>query len=160
MALRDHKNKIIAGIFLLFLLAVFFAAPLAIRPSIEMALRSNGFPKASVGQISFMSDGIFIDNILLDPNGFSLIDDIHISGHWSDLIFKTKADKISVKNIELSGEIDKANRLIIAGWDGVLKPASKESPINFPFETFYLDGATLDLDTPAGALRLQGKAAL
>ena len=160
MALQDHKKKIIAGGIFLFLFAMFFAAPFALRPGIEMALRSKGFPKASVGQISFTPDGIFIDNIALDPNGFSLIDDIQVSGHWSDLIFKTKAEKISVKNIELSGEIDKANRIVIAGWDGGLKTASTDKIVVLPFNSLYVDGATLDLDTPAGAIRLQGKAAL
>lgn len=161
MNFRNHKKKLIAGSLAILFAALFFAAPLALRPGIELTLRSNGFPKAAVGQVSFMPDGFFIDEILLDPNGFSSIDDIQIAGSWADLIFKTKAEKISVKNIELSGELDDANRLIIAGWNGQFKPASgKENVYNLPFHSFYLNGVTLDLDTRAGALRLQGKATL
>lgn len=159
MDLRAHKNKIIAAFLSCALIAIFISLPFAVRPGIEVALQSSGFPDARVGKMRFLPGGIFIEEISLDANRFSTIEDIQVLGRWPDLILKRRAEKVSVKSVTVSGEIDRNNRLVIAGWNGKLNSNDNaQGQILLPFKSFYLDGLTLDLDTPAGAIRTQAKA--
>lgn len=158
MKLLNYKKTIIAAVLLFMLIAGFFATPFALRPRIEMALHNSGFPQAWVGHISFMPNGIFIDKISLDANQFSLIQNIQIEGNWLDLSIKQQAERISIKSVELSGELDANNRITIAGWDGKFARNVKTDGQQLPFKSFYLDGMTVDLSTPIGAIRAQAKA--
>lgn len=156
MNFRSHKKKLTALGLLLILAGLFVAAPLALKPGAELAIRAKGFPKAEVGAVRFLPHGIYIDKILLDPNGFTEIDDVEIQGKWRDLILNRQAEKILIKTISISGEIDKKNRITIAGWDGTFgAPSGEKAPL--PFQSFYLENLTADLATPIGALRIQGK---
>ena len=156
MNLKAHKGKIISGIIACLIVALFSFLPYLLRPAIALAIHSNGFPKAHVGKVSFMTDGIYIDKIDLDPNGFSTVEDIQVSGPWPDLIFKRTADKVSIKNISISGEVDDQNRLTIAGWDGTTG-VGKSSPSPLPFNSLFIDSLIVDMDTAAGAIRLQSR---
>ncbi len=161
MALRHHKKKIIAGSIVCAVIAFLAMLPLALKPAIELAIHSNGFPQAKVGSIRFLPSGILIENIFLDKDGFSTVDNIQITGPWRDLIIDHKADRVSVKAIELNGEVDAGNHITIAGWDGKFNtPAPGGEKVELPFNSFNLDGMTVDLETPVGGLRTQAKAIL
>ncbi|PZP54440.1 MAG: hypothetical protein DI586_09965, partial [Micavibrio aeruginosavorus] len=94
--------------------------------------------------------------INLDSNGFTEIGDLEIRGRWPELS-RGKAERVSIKNITVSGEIDKNNRITIAGWDGSFGTGNTSKKQPLPFQSFYLENLTVDLDTPIGALRIQGK---
>lgn len=160
MVFRRHKKKTIFTIVLIGLVAFFIALlPLALKPVFEIALRQHGFPKAHIQNVRYLSDGIYIDKILLDPNGFTEIDDLQIRGSWCDLIFKQYAERISAKSLTITGEIDNKNRLTVAGWDGKFGTTNNEES-TLPFRSIHLESLIADLDTPIGAIRLQGKAKL
>ncbi len=160
MAFRRHKKKIIAGSVAVAIAAFFMMLPLMARPAMELAIQTNGFPEAHIGKISFLPRGLLIENISLDKNGFSAIDTVQITGEWRELLLKRQAQDVSIKNIELSGEIDNANRVTIAGWNGKFGTGDASGTLNLPFQNFRVDGITLDLGTSAGAIRTQGKAIL
>ncbi len=154
--IKKHKWKFSFAIFAALLILIFLCLPLALKPMVEVIIRQSGFPKAHVENVRLLSNGIYIDKILLDANGFTEIDDLEIRGSWTNLS-AGNADKVSIKSIIVSGEIDKNNRITIAGWDGT-RGATSGNPEPLPFQSFYLENMTADFDTPIGAIRVQGKA--
>lgn len=136
----------------------YLALPLLLKPSLEMAIREQGFTKASIGQIKFLSNGIYIDKILLEPNGFTQAEDIQVTGSWRDMALNHTAESISIKNISVSAELNDQYRLNIAGWENPEKPSSDNSDL--PFRSLLVDGITLDADTPVGVIRVVGKLSL
>lgn len=156
MILQLHKKKIVAASVLALLAVIFFMLPFALKPLFEITIRSNGFPKAHINSVRFIPHGIYIDQILLDPNGFTTVDNVEIEGSWLKIIFNQSVERISIKNISISGELDNRNRITVAGWNGIFgSKTPSQKPL--PFQSLYIDGVTADFDTPIGALRLQGK---
>ncbi len=126
------------------------------RYLIQNEIRNNGFPQASVQNISLTPVGLYIDHISLDGNDFSTVDEINATFNWVDLIGYRKIGSISVKNISLMGEIDNNGQFKLAGWDATLPVGASDSAL-LPVGTLFLQGVDLDLDTPQGNFRIQGK---
>ncbi len=157
MAFKIHrKNKLAVIAIILIMGAFYFIIGFGLKPLAEMVIRQTGFPKAYIENVRLLPDGIYIDKILMDANGFTEINDLDIRGNWVGLL-KGKAEKISVKSIVISGEIDSNNRMTIAGWDGTFGNKKALTRKTLPFQSFYLENLTADFDTPIGAIRVQGK---
>lgn len=122
-------------------------------------LHENGFPDAHVEGVSLTPVGVYIDRISLDANEFSTIDQVSIGFSWGDIISSRHLDRISIKKMELVAEIDESGHFKLAGWDATA-PTSSSSSVLLPVTSLLVQGATLDLDTPEGDIRIEGKATI
>jgi len=122
-------------------------------------IRQNGFPEARVSHFYVTPNGVMIDHISLDSNDFSTVDEIQITLNWFKFIKERKIDSLSVKDISLTAELDEAGHLKIAGWDATLPQSSGGSAL-LPLQSLLLKGITIDLDTPQGDIRVEGKLSL
>ncbi len=122
-------------------------------------IRKNGFPEARVDHFYLTPTGIMIDHISLDSNDFSSIETIIITMNWFDFIRNRRIEALTIKDISLTAELDDAGHLKIAGWDATLPKSSQNSAL-LPIHSILLQGITVDLDTPQGDIRLQGKLSL
>lgn len=129
-----------------------------VKPLLELAIRSSGFPKANIESVSVIPNGLLIEAVNLDPDGFSTVEAAQITGSWTDIILHKRVSALTLKNVELSGELDDQGQFVIAGWD-----ASLNSPSSTPgmlLENINIDGLTIDFETPQGAIRVEGKLSL
>ena len=138
---------------------VYLGSGLAIKPIATEFIRQNGFPEAQVSEISLIPSGIMIENISLDGHDFSTVDNITLSLNWMDFLKNRQINSLTIKDISLTAELDELGHLKIAGWDATL-PRTKTSSALIPIQTILLQGLTVDLDTPHGSIRLQGKLSL
>lgn len=122
---------------------------------IAQSLRHNGFPQASVEGVYLTPSGLYINHIALDGNDFSAIDQISVELSWIDTLLHGKVQSVTVKSIDLTGELDENNHFRLAGWDA--SSPSTESGSGLPFDTLFIQGATLDLDTNEGNFQIKGK---
>ncbi|HOO50238.1 MAG TPA: hypothetical protein PLK94_03005 [Alphaproteobacteria bacterium] len=128
-----------------------------VKSFIQTQIRLSGFPDAHIETLAFTPSGLVIDHISLDGHDFSTVDQVSASFDWGDLIFNRHVETLSVKDITLMAEIEDGGTFRLAGWDTTLPKSSSEDN-KFPFDTLLLQGITLDLDTPEGNFRVQGKA--
>lgn len=135
------------------------ASPFAAKQIGESLLHKNGFPVAQIEGLSLYPNGITIDLISLDANEFSTIEDMQIGFSWFHLLSGRRIDSLSATSIAISGEIDEASRLTIAGWDATFPEGNKTSFL-LPVQKLALEKITLDLETPQGSLRTEGKVSL
>lgn len=146
----------IAG--LAILIGLVLASGILIKPFLEYKIRENGFPKANIESVRVIPRGLLLENVYLDPEGFSTIDAVQVTSSWSDILLRKKIDAITFKNVEISGEIDEQGQMVIAGWDAT--PLTKGSGGGMTLQNINVDGLTLDFETPEGAIRAEGKLTL
>lgn len=123
-------------------------------------IRQNGFPEARVTNFYVTPTGFMIDHIALDSNDFSTVDHINVTMNWLDFLKERTIKSVTVKNISLTAELDDAGHFKIAGWDATLPHASGNGSSLLPVKSLFLQGVTVDLDTPQGDLRIEGKLSL
>ncbi|HNQ91507.1 MAG TPA: YdbH domain-containing protein [Alphaproteobacteria bacterium] len=123
---------------------------------VAKVLRGNGFPAAHASGVSLSPAGLYIDHISLDGDDFSSIDQVSVQFSWGTLLSSRTIERLNIKSIELTGEIDEAGHFKLAGWDATT-PTSSSSSTLLPLSSLLVQGATLDLDTPEGDLRIEGK---
>lgn len=159
-----RRKKIWLGVTVLVGIAVIALAVFSgalIKPALEYAIRSNGFPNANIETVTVIPNGIVLENIYLDADAFSTIEAAQVTGSWLDILLHRKIGGITLKNVELSGEIDEQGQYIIAGWNASLAAAdSSDSSASVNIENIDVSGMTLDFETPEGAIRIEGKLAL
>lgn len=155
------KKKLLISAASLALLGVggYFGLAYTLPLAASQMIRKNGFPEARVDNLYVAPTGIIIDHIALDSNDFSTVDTIYVTLNWFDLILHQKIESISVKDISLTAELDEAGHFKIAGWDATLPSSSGASSL-LPLQSILLQGITLDLDTPQGDIRIEGKLSL
>lgn len=139
-------------------LAVF--SGVIIKPALEYAIRSNGFPNANIETVTVIPNGILLQNVYLDADAFSTIEAAQITGSWPDILFNRHVGGVTLKNVELSGEIDEQGQYIIAGWNASLAAEEPSSDSSVTIDNIDVSGMTLDFETPEGAIRIEGKLAL
>lgn len=156
---RKKKLAVLAFIALVVMpgLILAFSGPLA-RLGLEYVLRHKGFPAAHVDAVALIPDGLIVENISLDANGFSTIEAVQAKVSWIDYLFQGEIASLTIKNAELSGELGSDGRYVIAGWDASLPFSSEGGQTRI--HSISLDGMVLDLETPQGAIRIEGKLAL
>lgn len=155
------KKKFLLTTVLLALLGggVYAGSGYAIKPLATQFIRQSGFPEANISSISMIPSGVMIEKISLDGYDFSTVDNIVISLNWMDFFNNRKINSVEIKDISITAELDADGHLKIAGWDATL-PKSNTSSGLFPIQSLLLHGVTVDLDTPQGDIRLQGKMSL
>lgn len=131
-----------------------------VKPLLELAIRSHGFPDAQIESVTVIPNGILLENVSLDGDSFSTIEAAQVKASLPDIIFKKKIENIEFKNIELTGEINEQGQYVIAGWNASLSSDVKTGGSDFLIENIAMNGLTLDFETPEGAIRIEGKLAL
>ena len=134
------------------------ASGILVKPFLEYKIRQNGFPKANIETVTVIPRGLLLEKIYLDPEGFSTIDAVQVTASWLDLILHKKINAITLKNVEVSGELDEQGHFVIAGWDA--SPLTGNAPSSMTMQNINVDGLTLDFETPEGAIRAEGKLTL
>lgn len=156
-----NKKRLILSVAGLALLGggLYFGLAYSLPLVASQIIRQNGFPGARVANLYVTPTGVMIDHISLDSNDFSTIDNIIITMNWVDFLKDRKIKSVTVKDISLTAELDDAGHLKIAGWDATLPHSSGDSAL-FPVNSVLLQGVTVDLDTPQGDIRIEGKLSL
>jgi hypothetical protein len=147
----DFKVKIamVATILLLATL-VMNVAPSGTR-RIEKTLEAAGFSVSHAETTSTRPGKISMTGLSLDPDGFSMMGDVSMTGGPLFPVFGSPA-RIRVENMQLTGEWNEEQGLGFAGWS---------LPRNMPalnlsrLQRVILEKGVIDLDTPAGAIRLE-----
>ncbi len=134
------------------------ASGVLVKPYLEYKIRGSGFPKANIETVRVIPFGLLLENVSLDPDGFSTIEAVQVKGSWFDILARQTVDNITVKNVEISGELDDQGHLIIAGWDA--SPLTGGSGGGLTISNLNVEGLTLDFETPEGAIRTEGKVSL
>ncbi len=157
-----NKKKLILSVAGLALLGggVYFGLAYSLPLITSQLIRQNGFPEARVQNFYVTPTGVMIDHISLDSNDFSTIDNIIITMNWFDFIKDRKIQSLTIKDISLTAELDELGHFKIAGWDATLPQSSNKTSSLLPLQSVLLQGVTVDLDTPQGDIRIEGKLSL
>ena len=154
---RQMKKKLLIASSIIALTGgIVFCSGYAVAPVASYLIRQNGFPDAKVSSVSLTPMGLMVDHISLDANDFSTADNINIGIDWLQFIKTHHIQSISIKDISLTCELDEFNQLKIAGWNAQY-PESKSQSSLIPVSSLLLEGITLDVETPNGNIRIQGK---
>ena len=140
------------------LFGLVLASGILIKPFLEYKIRQNGFPKANIETVTVIPRGILLEKIYLDAEGFSTIDAVQVTASWFDLILHKKIQAITLKDVEVSGELDEQGHFVIAGWDA--SPLTGDGSSSMTMQNINVDGLTVDFETPEGAIRAEGKLTL
>lgn len=128
----------------------------AVKPLATQFIRQNGFPTATIGQISLTPQGAMVDKIALDGNEFTTVEGIAIGFRWMDFLKTRAVQSLSIKDITVTCELDEGGNLKIAGWDASTPHSSTGSAL-LPVQSLILQGVTFDCETNHGNVRLEGK---
>ena len=157
--MKRKRILLIGGVLIaVSLIALTLMSGIFIKPFLEYAIRDNGFPKANIESVTVIPNGLLLEMVYLDADGFSTIDAVQITGSWIDLIFRKKISALTFKNAALSGEINDQGQYVIAGWDGSL--LHEDSSGGLTIDNINMTGLTVDFETPEGAIRTEGKLTL
>src|SRR3989338_2179567 len=157
-----NKKKLLLSVTGLALLGggIYFGLAYSLPLITSQIIRQNGFPAARVQNFYVTPTGVMIDHISLDSNDFSTIDNINITMNWFDFIKDRKIKSLIIKDISLTAELDEAGHFKIAGWDATLPQSGGNGSSLLPLQSVLLQGITVDLDTPQGDIRVEGKLSL
>jgi hypothetical protein len=157
-----NKKKLILSVAGLALLGggLYFGLAYSLPLLTSQIIRQNGFPEARVKNFYVTPTGVMIDHISLDSNDFSTVDNINITMSWIDFIKDRKIQSVTVKDISLTAELDDTGHFKIAGWDATLPQSGGNGSSLLPLQSILLQGITVDLDTPQGDIRIEGKLSL
>jgi len=85
---------------------------------VTQALKTFGFEKISIGGIKRSNGKITFSNIVLDEKKFSTIESLTVRfSLWRFFINPASAQRIHIKNLHLTGELDQSLNMQVAGWD-------------------------------------------
>ena len=98
-------------------LYLFVKAPENVENNIRSAFASAGFADVSFGASEKKLGAITYTNLKLDADAFSSIDTLIIRYSPFSLLFGGMLESITLKNVELTGELAANNEITLAGWD-------------------------------------------
>lgn len=130
-------------------ITVFFALPQA-KKQITTQLKNIGFPDAVIKKASLSLDGIHINEISLDQDGFNSIIGLSAEIFWPTYIFKKQIKSITIEHIKLSSVLDTPKDAI-----GISKNIEFSKLSDLPIHLINIKNITWDSATPKGAIRLQ-----
>lgn len=118
---------------------------------IGKTLQSAGFSYSHAENIATRPGKVAATGIALDPDGFSMIGELTAAGNMLFPFFSGPS-RIKIDNLQLTGEWNEEQGLGFAGWSfpRALPDAGLSS-----LQRVILNKSIIDLDTPAGAIRLE-----
>lgn len=142
------KAGFVAALLLITALTVSIACSETSRLSETM--NAAGFTLSKSEKVSSRPGQMTISGISLDPDGFSMIGELKAMGGPFFPLFGVPK-RLTVENMQLTGEWNEEQGLSFAGWSLPRQKTDSWSSI----ERIVLGESIIDLDTPAGALRLK-----
>lgn len=118
---------------------------------VERTLKTAGFSFSTAEDTRTRPGKVAVSSISLDPDGFSMIGALTVNG-GPLFPFIGKPSRVKIENLQLTGEWNDEQGLSFAGWS--LPRTMPDSNLS-ALQRIILDKAIIDLDTPAGALRLE-----
>lgn len=118
---------------------------------VEKTLQAAGFTFSHAENISTRPGQVTVTGLSLDPDGFSMIGAFTASGS-PFFPFIGGPSRVKVENLQLTGEWNDEQGLGFAGWS---LPHALPGIDLSALQRVILDKSIIDLDTPAGALRLE-----
>jgi len=140
-----------ATIILLAALALFSSLPGVAENRLHHTLATLGIYDTRIGQTNIAGGQVYYENIQLDSDGFSIIGTMIAQPGKTGLLLRQPYRRLTFDNIVLTGEFDPQGTLDIAGWQHLPQ-------ILPPYDEILINTAQLDLITPSGAIRLEGRA--
>ena len=144
--------KVKAGVIATALLLAIFVVNLLPSGSsrIENALLASGFTLSKAEDVNTRPGKVILRGISLDPDGFSMIGKLTATGTpLFPLMGQPK--RLNIEDLQVTGEWNEEQGLSFAGWS---LPRTKSDALAH-LERIILGSSIIDLDTPAGALRLE-----
>ncbi len=134
---------------------LFFSIPDKIEQRIMAALNQSGFTDATFSRKQAYWNRVMFMNVKLDEDEFSTIKSIAVEYSTLSLMLGGTSRTITIKGLELTGELDTNNNITIAGW--------KKQNANIPktliknTKTIILEKARINLLSEAlGGISLSG----
>lgn len=118
---------------------------------IDKTLRAAGFTFSDAENISTRPGQVTVTGLSLDPDGFSMIGTLTANG-GALFPFFGGPTRVKIDNLQLTGEWNEEQGLGFAGWS---LPHSLPDAGLSALQRVILGKSIIDLDTPAGALRLE-----
>lgn len=143
------KTALIAGVLLVAALVVNIAPSGSAR--VDKTLQAAGFTFSHAEDSHTRPGQVTVTGISLDPDGFSMIGALTASGGPFFPLFGGPS-RIKIENLQLTGEWNDEQGLGFAGWS---LPRTLPDIDLSSLQRVILDKSIIDLDTPAGALRLE-----
>jgi hypothetical protein len=154
-------KKILIGLISLSILigVLYISSNLVIKLLLTEQIKNNGFPNSYIGNVQLLPHGLIIDSVTLDGEGFSTLQGVTIGFDWVSLLQTRSVKTVNVKSVEIMGELDNSGQIKIAGWDATL-PSTNPQQSLLPISEILIQGATFDVETSYGNIRLEGKFSL
>ncbi|MCB1680692.1 MAG: YdbH domain-containing protein [Rhodospirillales bacterium] len=135
--------------------ALYWYIPGRIKDRFSQGLQNIGFEKVEFKSIEAEGGAVIFKNISLDPKSFSGVEELEIHySPFSYLLFGGQADSITIRKLQLTGELSESYNLTLAGWKkdpGFLKVLGF-----IPAPVVFVEGAVLDVMHPKlGGLKLE-----
>ena len=117
-----RSNGFVSGIILLgaisaiICIVIMLQLPGLAKTKTEEILRVSGFKSISLTTPIVSISSVQYNNIKLDNNGFSTIKSLRIEYSWLDLLLHNHITRIIIDGVELTGELDKNQKVHIDGW--------------------------------------------
>lgn len=147
----DFKVKIGIVAVLLLLSAVIINVAPAGPARVEKTLNAAGFSISHAEETHTRPGKVSMMGVSLDPDGFSMMGDVSMTGPlWFP--YAGSPSRIKIDNLQLTGEWNEEQGLGFAGWS---LPRALPGINLSPLERIILGKSIIDLDTPAGAIRME-----
>lgn len=127
---------------------------------LEKRLRIAGFEAPKIERVFIGRQTIALQNIRLDPDGFSNIGFMGVDLNWSQVWRTQHVNRIVLKDVALTGELSADGVLTLAGFPPSAQNKNKKgfNLADLPAPDISLENLKLDLNTPIGGVRVEGKA--
>ncbi len=147
----DFKIKIALVAALLLVSALVINVAPSGHTRVERTLQAAGFSFSTAEDISTRPGQVTVSGLSLDPDGFSMIGTLTANGS-PFFPFIGGPSRVKIENLQLTGEWNDEQGLGFAGWS---LPRAMPNIDLSSLQRIILDKSIIDLDTPAGALRLE-----
>lgn len=152
---QTRASLLIALVFLTLCFLLSYGLPFLMKREIHIAFARQGLKEATYQDFSRRGSEITLSGITLDSAKFSTLETLRTHIRWSGLITgKNLFSDMTIDGLTLTGELDSDGNLSLSGWS---------SPPLFSLagvQAVEINGARIDVMTPAGAIRFEGSGRL
>lgn len=146
----DFKMRTVAAAAAVLTGCLSFMALPSSGEKMAQSLSALGLSVSAYEEIQTRPGQIVISNLTLDTDGFSMIGKIEAKGSPLFPIVGIP-DRVDISDLQLTGEWNEEIGLSFAGWSFPVNMLNAQQTI----DRIVLGSSIIDLDTPAGAIRLE-----
>lgn len=139
----------LGGVLAMTVCLIFLTMPSATE-KVGKQLAPMGFSLTGFEAIKSRPGKITVEKLALDADGFSMIGKIESEGNATYPLIG-KPERITISDLQLTGEWNEETGLTFAGWSVPPQIMNNQQNVS----RIILNNGIIDLDTPAGAIRLE-----